>query len=334
MRIHFVVKPGNGPDWHRMLLPMECLPLKEGDTLQMAVYGTEEVPGLYNCDVLVFNRQLKTPASKLIKYREQFGFKLVLDLDDYWELGYTHPLYDAWNKDRTGETILSYIKIADQVWVTNGQLRAKVLPENQNVVIIPNALDFPSIAHKPKGKMRFIYSGSVTHGPDLEILRNKFRRTEPFIRNSASFVLAGVSMDVRWGKMISVFEDTGSYEIRQVLPLDKYMTHYDSCHVALVPLAVNEFNSCKSILKVLEAATTGLPCIVSKVQPYYPELSDAPGIMWAEESSDWLRYIRQCIKNPNWVTDQGKQLHEYMKERYSLDKINQQRYEILHSIVH
>ena len=334
MKIHFVVKPNHGPDWHRLVLPMESLPIQDGDTISMAMYETDESPELFECDILIFNRTIKTPAVQLERLRNKYGFKIVLDLDDYWELGLTHPLYNYWQSSKQGEEILSYIKIADLVTVTTDNLRAKVSKYNPRVEILPNGMTFEPLSDRPRSsKTRFLYAGSVTHIPDLEILRSKFRRIDPYIRDSASFVLAGVGEHKGWEEPKKIFESTGSYQFLQVLPLDRYMEHYDSADVTLVPLQDNEFNRHKSILKVIEAASRGLTCIVSQVQPYYPELKDAP-VMWAENGSDWLRQIRFCIKNPKWLKKEGEKLYHYMKERYSLENVNKQRYQVLRGLVH
>lgn len=334
MRIHFIVKANHGPDWHRLILPMESLPIQEGDSLYMGIYNTDEVPSMFDCDVLVFNRTIRTPADQLERFRKKFGFKLVVDLDDYWVLGVEHPLYRHWMDQDESNKILSYIKIADLVTVTNDTLASKVRSINPNVTVLPNALVFDPLTFKSKGeKMNFMYQGSVTHIPDVELLRNRFRRIDPYIRDSASFILAGVGDHKGWRRPKEVFASTGSYEFLPVLPLDQYMNHYDKVDVALVPLVDNEFNKHKSVLKVIEAASKGIPCIVSKVQPYYPELIDAP-IMWVERGDDWLRYIRFCIKNPNWTREQGRLLYNYIKTKYPFDEINKQRYEILRSLVY
>jgi glycosyltransferase involved in cell wall biosynthesis len=299
----------------------------------MGIYGQEDAE-LFDCDILMFNRSIKTPAKELVQLRNKYGFKIVLDLDDYWVLGSTHPLYKSWKEGQFGEDILSYVKIADHVLVTNYSLYTKVREYNQAASIVPNALTFTHPTQPPRsGKMKFIYSGSVTHIPDLEILRSKFRRIEPFVRDSASFVLAGVGEHKGWDKPKEIFESTGSYEFMPVLPLDRYMEHYDTADVALVPLVDNEFNKHKSVLKVLEAASRGLPCIVSNVLPY-KELGPNAPIMWANTGADWLRHIRFCIKNPNWVKHQGMRLYDFMKAKFSLDDVNKLRYEILRSVLH
>lgn len=333
MRIHFIIKPSNGPDWHRLVVPMESLPIKEGDDIQMGIYEHDEGPELFDCDILMFNRAIFTKVDKLLRYQKKYGFKIVVDIDDYWNLNYTHPLYEVWRANGYDKDIISYLKVADLVTTTNEKLRDKVLEYNSNVAIIPNALEFGNIPEKPTGKRRFAYTGSISHLPDIELLRNKFRRVDPFIRDNAVFVLAGVCDDPRWLQVTPIFESTGSYEILPILGIEDYMMTYDNAHVALIPLQDNEFNSCKSVLKVLEAASRGVPCIVSAVWPYL-ELADAPGITWIYNSHDWLREIRQHIKNPKWSAQQGKLLYTYMKEHYSLDKINQTRYEVLCGVLH
>ena len=47
-----------------------------------------------------------------------------------------------------------------------------------------------------------------------------------------------------------------------------YATLYDEIDVLLVPLVDNQFNACKSELKMIEASVKGKPIIVSDVNPY------------------------------------------------------------------
>lgn len=327
MLINFLVKPNHGPDWHRLLVPMESLPIEEGDNIQMGIYQVDEGPSLFKCDILVFNRTMYTTAEQLVRLRKKFKFKIVLDLDDYWNLNYDNPIYKHWNEDSTSQTIESYIKIADLVTVTNENLKAKVQLLNPNVEIIPNAIVFGNLPLRSIDKVKFLYAGSITHIPDLKLFEKQFRRIDPFIRDRASFVLAGVGDHNGWKEPIRIFNETKCAEFLSVLPLDEYMKHYDYGNVCLVPLKSGEFNSCKSILKVLEAGSRGLPCIVSKVSPYYPELKDAP-IRWVERASDWLKHIRNMIKDPGSLETEGIQLYNWLRERYSLEDINKQRYNI------
>lgn len=333
MRIRFIAKPNNGCDWHRLLLPFEKI---EGD-IKMGVHGDDETPELWeDCDVLIYNRNVQCTPGRLKELREAYGFKIIVDVDDYWVLPGIHPLHHYWNYHKYGELILENIKLADMVWVTNERLRLKVLPYNSNVHVVPNATPDTLVRKFASDKMRFIYAGTPTHVPDVKLLDGKFRRIydEPFIRNNAQFVLAGYDAKAHtanWDSMRHVFEHTGCSRILPTLPIDKYMDHYSYADVSLVPLVDNEFNSCKSILKVLEAGAKGLPCIASAVEPYI-DLYAAPGILWVYKPSDWLKHIRFCIKNPGWVKKAGLELREFVKEHYDLDEINQTRQRLLNEV--
>jgi len=124
---------------------------------------------------------------------------------------------------------------------------------------------------------------------------------------------------------------TGSSKILPTTNLVEYINYYDLTDVVLIPLVKSSWNSYKSVLKILEAATKKLPVICSAVEPYI-ELSDFPGIMWVN-NNNWLDHIRFSIKNPTAVKDMGEQLAERVWKEYSLDSWNIVRKQVFESLV-
>ena len=181
--------------------------------------------------------------------------------------------------------------------------------------------------------MNFLYTGGSSHYQDVSLLKNKFDRlgSDPSVRGAAKFTLAGFNplptKHCEWDKMASVFRRTNSYEILDTLPIQDHMSFYDKADVVLVPLVKNEFNQYKSVLKIIEAATRELPCIVSEVPPY-SDLKGYPGIFW----DDWIKNIKYSIKNPNFVKDQGKLLSEKIRENYDIKDWSKIRYDLFKNL--
>lgn len=352
MKLAVIVKPNNGCSFYRLILPLESMPLKDTDEVKIFYPEGVDTTGYsvsdcicnidaFEADIIWFNGIIPRDI-KWVQEQKKKGIKIVFDTDDYWELETSHPVHDIWYKNNSNELIKDYIKEADVVFVPNEQLVKRVRPLNKNCVVVPNAVPFnrPSYMqndHKyslDHRKMNFLYSGGSTHYNDILILKNKFDKlgADKFIKDKALFTLAGYNplpnKHCQWDKMASIFKRTNSYQILDTKPIEEHLKFYNQADVVLVPLVKNQFNECKSILKIIEASTRELPCIVSSVLPY-TELKDYPGIFW----DNWIDNIKYCIKNPIFVQDQGKMLAEKIKEKYDISIWSLTRYQIFTHLI-
>jgi glycosyltransferase involved in cell wall biosynthesis len=48
--------------------------------------------------------------------------------------------------------------------------------------------------------------------------------------------------------------------------------------------------------------------------------------------SDWTKYMKKLINNPNWAADLGERLYETVKDKYSLDVVTEHRAQIYKSL--
>jgi hypothetical protein len=350
MKLAVISKPNDGCDYYRCVLPTQYMPFEKEDEVKIFTipgYVVEHplvdiIPNIdaFEPDIIFFNRTIAYAKSfDWLEAQKKKGVKIVVDVDDYWELNPSHLMYNMWYKQKLNEQVSKSLMLADVVFATNEKLRKHVLALNKNCFIIPNAIPFGQPLFRqetPKNnvKMNFLYAAGVTHAPDVQILANKFDKLggDPYVVKNAIFSLAGYNpskADIHcpWDKMSSVFKRAKSYQILNTLPLEQHMRFYDSADVVLIPLVHNSFNECKSFLKVIEAASRELPCICSSVYPYL-ELKDFP-IMW----DNWVENIRYCIKNPNFVKDQGKELAIKVKEQYHLGIWSQVRYDIFKHLI-
>lgn len=361
MKIQFVVQPKSGLSYHRLINPMEFMNWTEGDSGQMLWVTQDE--HLIDGDILYYNKFITMDASMILNLKKK-GIKVVVDIDDSWELPTNHLFYDYWNMRGNTQKVISNIEIADLVICATDKLQQKVRTLNKNTAVIPNAFPFGHDVYVPnqiKGrkKMAFIYAAGSTHLPDVELLRGKFKRMggDPFIKNNAEFILAGYEPTLMpkyktkedynaqnnnftmtkvnnvWDKMSSIFSQTNCNRILPSTNLDEYINYYDQADVALIPLCNTEWNSYKSELKIIEAAVKGIPVICSAVEPYSKIDMPQGGIMWVFKPDDWLKHIKFCIQNPEFVKEQGAILHEWAKERYDLIKWNETRSRLFKSLM-
>lgn len=353
MRVAVLTKPFDGCCYYRLVLPLDYMPWGEGDVVKTFYPNKASLEGKnrevcghiaeidsFNPDIIFFNRNLIEKDLHWLATQKKKGVKIILDIDDFWELSPSHPTYSYWYKYDINNIIKETIKLADLVLTTNDRLKQVIKPLNKNCEVIPNAVPFgdPHFLQDKEAprlpKMNFLYAGGSSHFQDVSLLKNKFERigSDPSIKDNAVFSLAGFdplpSGHCQWDRMASIFKRTKSYQILNTLPIQTHMTFYDTADVVLVPLVKNEFNQYKSILKIIEAATRELPCIVSKVPPY-SDLQGIPGILW----ENWKDNIKYCLNNRNFVLDKGKELAEKIKEDYDLKHWAKTRYELFKNII-
>lgn len=327
----------SGCDYHRLTLPFRYAgAYVDNAAFEPAKGNIDELLNI--ADLVVFNRQI--PLNGLdIQTIKQKGAKVILDLDDYWELNPSHYLYNAYKLNKTAEKICRNIRLSDAVTVTTTRLAEKVSQYNKNVHVIPNALPFGSgqFCHNgglPGAKVGVLYTGQVSHLNDLGLLSEAMARFADEGRPDIHFNLAGfVATNTICLQMEAIFTAGGrlkNYERIAHKGLDEYMSVYDSADIVMVPLLNNSFNRHKSNLKLLEAGAKKLPVICSKVAPYSDE--EAP-VLWAESKSDWYKHVTYLADNRNFARDLGERLHEWACSKYNIEYWNKYRFELYQNIV-
>ena len=335
MRAKILLRAGDGCSFHRIYQPFDNMDIKGGDSIDVGIQGEDEDPK--DADILIFNRIIETPIEKVLEWQKN-GLYIICDIDDLHILPPTHYLSNTLYTKSLVPRMIRLMEIANEIWTTNSQLKTQLLKINPNVRVFPNSMKFTQDIPKKSldEKIRFSYIAGITHKNDVALLRYPFQKIGGMqdITSKAAFNLCGVDTkreSPTWNSMISTFALAKSYNIYGSLPLLDYLNHYESADVCLIPLEESTFNSCKSILKIIEAALTGTPCIVSNTLPY-SELSECPGILWVNKPSDWIKHIKFITKNPDWIKPAGEALHKYISIRYDIRYWAKMRLERLHQI--
>ncbi len=365
MKIQGVVREKNGCDYFRVVLPLIYLnkdtDWRQNNVCEMLWIATQE--HLIDCDILIYNKFIATPV-EVLKQEQAKGMKIIVDMDDMWELPAWHPNHKLWTESGSEKLCIEHMRMADVVTCTSLKLQERIREYNKNTIVIPNAFPFGEGQYQPgaknsSDKTRFIYAGGSTHLQDIEMLRGKFQKigTDPFITGNAEFILAGYEQakkrmyasqaDLKaqnnnyktepyhgpYDTMKNVFSLTNNYRVIPTAPVTEYLNCYDHADVSLIPMVSNSWNSYKSVLKVLEAATRKIPCIVSAAEPYTSLREfENEGIMWVDKPDQWAKYIKWCIKNPQEVQNLGQKLYTWISEEYSLVTWNKTRKELFTSL--
>jgi glycosyltransferase involved in cell wall biosynthesis len=127
-------------------------------------------------------------------------------------------------------------------------------------------------------------------------------------------------------------------------PVNTYASNYSKFDISLAPIKNHIFNRVKSQLKVIEAGFYKKALISSNVGPYTIDLKhslkngnfvDGNALLVDETKnhSDWAKFIKKLVDNPNMITDMGERLYETVKDKYNLQNVTVLRKEFYESII-
>jgi glycosyltransferase involved in cell wall biosynthesis len=167
-----------------------------------------------------------------------------------------------------------------------------------------------------------------------EIFTDNYRMVEP---KHKDFLMKFVEEDY-------VSDELPFYNRIWTKPVTSYAQNYKWFDVSLAPIKNHVFNRVKSQLKVIEAGFYKKAIIASNIGPYTIDLKHALNkgeftdgnallVDEARNHSDWSKYMKKLIDNPNFAYDLGQKLYETVKDTYYLNNISKDRAELYKSLV-
>lgn len=330
----------SGCDFHRIFNPYKYIKSEEGDNFLFKESSDKLTQrDMKDTSIVIFNRFPKFPLKNLTYAKNTFGFRIIVDIDDYWELYPEHPGYKSWVSESVKGLFIESMRIADLVTTTNSRLADQILLYNKNVEVIPNALPLGIGQFVPKKeesvKVRFLLAGGSSHYHDYKSMEDfvSVPSMSLFLRERASFILAGYNPtqpNSEWIKMKDFLSPLPNFSTRPELELSQYMDHYNHADVVMAPLSNNKFNTFKSNLRTIEAGCMRLPIVASEMFPYLEdEEMRNKGIFFTKSGRDFYKYSLYLSNNPDRAIDAGEELYQYVKEKYDLQEVNKKRRQIL-----
>lgn len=352
-------------DHYRMQSPFDVLQRQFG--INFSTIDSLNVPDetLLPFDLILFSRTIRP---EYVDRLNKLGIVFGVDIDDYWFLPEEHILYQSYKELNTTELIINSINAAHFVTCTTEILADKIRPLNPNVYVIENGIDteYPywNTNKNKSTRLRFGFTGGTTHADDLQLIAQDVARS---ISDNKFFHKAqfGLCFKAEWsrnGQVPSMYiayermltEDHKCFE--KYLPeysmqlklllepdgtdkpyrqlkfrrVEEFPLVYDDLDIIVAPLQDNEFNRCKSNIKMLEAGFKDCGIIVSDIPPYSPLATKKNSFLLSEKNFfEWQRYI---LNNPNALEDRKAQLRQDV-QKYSLQTLSKKRLEIYESCV-
>jgi len=144
----------------------------------------ENIAYFTSFDIIHFHRHIGPyeGSAELFPKIQAGGTTLIMDIDDYWEPPATHPLYEIVKNDKLAEKISGNLKLVDFVTTTTSVFAEYIKPFNENVIVIPNALNTEKkmwrseVMKNETDRCRISWIGGSSHLHDLELMRHGFNQ--------------------------------------------------------------------------------------------------------------------------------------------------------------
>ena len=231
---------------------------------------------------------------------------IVMEYDDYF---INLPLKNH-HRSKLPKNIVSQLRrtvaMADRLVVSTPALADAYSGLHSDIRVALNRLDpelwgnLPATRRRGR-KPRVGWAGGNSHTGDLDIIQP---------------LLAELADEVEWVFM-GMKPERGKCEFHPGVPFDWYPQKLASLQLdlALVPLEINQFNECKSNLRLLELGACGVPVICTDIEPYRGAL---PVTRVKNHFRHWLRAIREHLADEESLAQQGERLQQAVRRDWLL----------------
>ncbi len=131
----------------------------------------------------------------------QYGIKIVFEIDDHWILDSSHINYAQWKKGNSMETTINQIKHSHFVTTTTPLFADDISKLNPNVIVFENAVNHNEYQWIPRktesDKIRFIWGGGITHKPDLMLMKDSFKLMNKQFTDKTQVIMCGYDLRIR-----------------------------------------------------------------------------------------------------------------------------------------
>ena len=308
IRILALINSG-GSKYFRVTIPLDLLPKDKYEVTYLnEKFFLEHV--VKNYDYIYIHWIQQTNCVYLSIWKEKYGFKIIQDIDDYWQLPIGHHLKERLEKSKP--QLFNQLILADLVLCSTPFLVEKCLQYNVNCKLRENYIPIGYHQFQPElklvkneHKIKVGICGSISHLNDWLSIKNQLKRilNDKFIADNYEFVITGYADDNQssremWNKVVQLFTSKLiKPTIIKHLPVNEYINLYKHLDVLLAPLEDNEFNKGKSALKLLESAVKSTIVISNDI---YKQKGFTDYLSTSEYSYyEWLRRLtdRNLLNN-------------------------------------
>lgn len=280
-----------------------------------------------HADVFVMQRPFTTDLLMLCKEAKDYDTKLVVDFDDdFFNIPKDNPVHSLYTEENL-KNVQMALQLADLVTVSTKHLRREYAKYNENIVVIPNAIDNVLIKFRDAtpSLTRVLWRGTRTHDRDVATVAKE-------IIGAASqfpdfeFTFLG-SDPCSWALSEHI------KNVKRILtPMSPFMFYQTEImlkpRIMIAPLSDNTFNRSKSNIAALEGALAGAVTIA----PDWEEWR-IPGVQTYKKPSEFELILCKLLKDPKACEEHAKTTWDFILNNLTLEQTNKLRVKALEDLL-
>lgn len=352
LKVLGLVADSSACGYYRIILPLQMMRLHGAEIK----YGSfSQWQDFLHYDVILVPRQHSLEVLESVFQAQWEGKLIVYEIDDALDhVGIHSPAYFSYHPgSKELLAIRSFLRMADGVTVTTPELAKWYSQHNQNMHVVENYIDFsfrnwyvdvkwsepadptapmmdvqltPLPIPRPpewEGKITIAYSGGSTHQQDLTLIGPAIKNVLNKTDDSVLFVFYGSPDDLE--RLVQQY-DLPRSRVQQIRPRH-FMDFPEGLHgidIGLAPITCDQFNLCKSDLKVREYLAAGIAAVASDVGPYarfaarHPQTITTVG-RGAHCVQSWTTAIMNLVNNPELLARRKREGRQVIIDNYSLE---------------
>ena len=275
-----------------------------------------------NYDIVVIfrsgqlDRENKDKVFQLIEKCKENKIPVVYDVDDWLvEMG----------DEITAQTSEEIIKKCSAITVTTDFLANLYSEINKNVYVIKNTINKKQfelskelLGKEDNDTVRIVYqSGTMSHNRDFLECSDALLEIMDKYSNTEFHSIGHLICDDRF---LGFGERFVEHPYMDYINLQKCVSE---CDINLAPLVINNFNNCKSELKIFESALLKIPTIASPIEPYSNIINNGHNGFIASNKEEWFKYLSELVENKNLRQQAGENAYnEIVPKFYIENEIN------------
>lgn len=315
LKVFFALGDMGGSGFVRIISPAVYL---ENKCNMKIVIDSKDNDFIKDCDILVMQRQCKDKVSSFVDLLRLSGKKVVYELDDnIWQIPNDNSHKVFW-KPATLKIVEDILKRCNGVTVSTEPLANVVRKFNQNVVVLPNSIEFSKWMDEPvkryDDKIRIGWAGGHQHKGDLTICLHALKEIAEKYKDKVQVVFMGMMPDEFIG-------------IAEHYPFVEYQLYMDNLKnlnfdIGVLPLVDNAFNVCKSNVKWIDYAACHIASVASPVYPYNESIANGITglIVKKNRHIEWIKSIELLINDVDLRITLAENANKVVKEKFDIAK--------------
>lgn len=163
-----------------------------------------------------------------IQICKYLGKKVIVDVDDHYDLGNSHPMSLTARLERWGDRVIRHILYADYVTTTQNEFKKTLLKHNKNVFVLPNAINPDEKQFEPKNvesdKLRVGIICGSSHLEDIKLLNGMISQFSQEELDKLQFVLCG--FDIKGS--VTRYRENGEKYVDPIKPMETCWYKYEN----------------------------------------------------------------------------------------------------------